>query len=188
MCGLSHKMSETWQQLIVSFPVISVLIIIKFIKIDIFNRYIWTQPWIYSKLLRKPSHLKISYKNWAWINNYVHFFMWVISNHACLNWVQDFARDQSFYAEIVQKLITLVFPEIEVLWIHYNGAIIDAMSYQITGISIVGSTIYSGADQRKHQSFASLAFVRGIRRWPVVSPHKGPVIRKMFPFDGVIMI
>ena len=45
----------------------------------------------------------------------------------------------------------------------------------------------TGADQRKHQSSSSLAFVRGIRRWPVNSPHKGPVTRKMFPFDDVIM-
>ena len=42
------------------------------------------------------------------------------------------------------------------------------------------STVYSGADQRKHQSSASLAFVRGIHRWPVNSPHKGPVTRKYF--------
>ena len=46
---------------------------------------------------------------------------------------------------------------------------------------------YSAADQRKHQSSASLAFVRGIHRWPVNSPHKWPVTRKMFPFDDVIM-
>ena len=39
----------------------------------------------------------------------------------------------------------------------------------------------------KHQSSASLAFVLGIHRWPVNSPHKGPVTRKMFPFDDVIM-
>ena len=43
------------------------------------------------------------------------------------------------------------------------------------------------ADQRKHQSSASLAFVRGIHRWPVNSPHKRPVTRKMFPFDDIIM-
>ena len=43
------------------------------------------------------------------------------------------------------------------------------------------------ADQRKHQSSASLAFVPGIHRWPVNSPHKWPVTRKMFPFDDVIM-
>ena len=44
------------------------------------------------------------------------------------------------------------------------------------------------ADQRKHQSSALLAFVRGIHRRPVNSPHKGPVTRKMFPFHDVIMI
>ena len=47
--------------------------------------------------------------------------------------------------------------------------------------------VCSCADQRKHQSSASLAFVRGILRWPVNSPHKWPVTRKMFPFDDVIM-
>ena len=48
-------------------------------------------------------------------------------------------------------------------------------------------SIYSGADQRKHQSSSSLAFVTEIHRWPVNSPHKGPVTRKVFPFDDVIM-
>ena len=58
---------------------------------------------------------------------------------------------------------------------------------QITSLTIVYSTVYSDADQSKHQSSASLAFVLGIHRWPVNSPHKGPVTRKMFPFDDVIM-
>ena len=42
--------------------------------------------------------------------------------------------------------------------------------------------------KKTHQSSASLAFVRGIHRWPVNYPHKGPVTRKMFPFDDVIMM
>ena len=63
----------------------------------------------------------------------------------------------------------------------------SAMAPQITSLTIVYFTVYSGADQRKHQSSASLAFVWGIHRWPVNSPHKGPVTRKMFPFDDVIM-
>ena len=63
----------------------------------------------------------------------------------------------------------------------------SVMASQITSLTIVYSSIYSGADQRKHQSSASLAFVRGIHRWPVNSPHKGPVTRKMFPFDDVIL-
>ena len=50
------------------------------------------------------------------------------------------------------------------------------------------SSVYSGADQRKHQSSASLAFVRGIHRWPVNSPLKGSVTWKMFPFDDVILL
>ena len=61
------------------------------------------------------------------------------------------------------------------------------MASQITRLTIVYSAVYSDADQRKHQGSASLAFVRGIHRWPVNSPHKGPVTRKMFPFDDTIM-
>ena len=63
-----------------------------------------------------------------------------------------------------------------------------AMASQITSLTIVYSTVYSGADQRKHQSSASLALVRGIHQGPVNSPHKRPVTRKMFPFDDVTMI
>ena len=55
-----------------------------------------------------------------------------------------------------------------------------ALASQITSLTIVYSVVYSGANQRKHQSSASLAFVRGIHRWPVNSPHKGPVTRKRF--------
>ena len=71
---------------------------------------------------------------------------------------------------------------------HYSEVIMDTMASQITSLMIVYSTIYSGADQRKHQSSMSLAFVRGIHRWRVNSPHKGPVTWKMFPFGDVIMI
>ena len=41
-----------------------------------------------------------------------------------------------------------------------------SMASQITSLTIVYSTVYSAADQRKHQSSASLAFVRGIHRGP----------------------
>ena len=63
---------------------------------------------------------------------------------------------------------------------HHSDVIMGAMASQITSLAIVYSTVYSGADQRKHQSSASLAFVRGIHRWPVNSPHKGPVTGKCF--------
>ena len=65
---------------------------------------------------------------------------------------------------------------------HYSNVIMSAMASQLTSLTIVYSTVFSGTDQRKHQSSASLAFVRGIHRWPVNSPHKRPVTRKMFPF------
>ena len=71
--------------------------------------------------------------------------------------------------------------------IHYDDVIMSAMASQITSLTIVYSSVYPGADQRKHQSPASLAFVQGIHRWPVNSSHKWPVTRKMFPFDYVIM-
>ena len=63
---------------------------------------------------------------------------------------------------------------------HHNDVIMGVIASQIT-------SLYSDADQRKHQSSASLAFVRGIHRGLVNSPHKRPVTRKMFPFDDVIM-
>ena len=71
--------------------------------------------------------------------------------------------------------------------LHYNDIIMSAMASQITSLEIVYSTVYSGADKRKHQSSVSLAFVRAIHRWQVNSPHKWPVTRKMFPLDGVVM-
>ena len=70
---------------------------------------------------------------------------------------------------------------------HYIDVIMGTMASQIISLAIVYSIVYSGADQRKHQSSASLAFVRGIHRWPVNLPHKEPVTRKMFPFDDIIM-
>ena len=62
-----------------------------------------------------------------------------------------------------------------------------AMASEMTSLTVVYSTVYSGTDQRKHQSSALLAFVREIDRGPVNSPQKAPVMWKMFPFDGIIM-
>ena len=71
---------------------------------------------------------------------------------------------------------------------HYNDVIMGTMASQITSLTNVYSTVYLGADQRKHQSSASLAFVWEIHRGPVNSPHKWQVTRKMFPFDDVIVL
>ena len=70
---------------------------------------------------------------------------------------------------------------------HYCGVIMGAVASEITSLTIVYSTVYSDADQRKHQSSVSLAFVWGIHLGSVNSPHKWLVTRKMFPFDDVIM-
>ena len=66
---------------------------------------------------------------------------------------------------------------------HYSDVI--KMASWITSLTTVYSTVHSA--DKKYQSSASLAFVRGIHRWPVNSPHKWPVTRKMFPSDDVIM-
>ena len=61
------------------------------------------------------------------------------------------------------------------LYYHYYDVTMSKMASRITSLAIVYSSVYSGADQRTH-------------RWPVNSPSKGPVMRKMFPFDDVIMM
>ena len=69
---------------------------------------------------------------------------------------------------------------------HYSD-IMGSMASQITSLTIVYSTIYSGADQRKHRGSTSLAFVWRFHQWPVNSPHKWPVMWKMFPFDDIMV-
>ena len=71
---------------------------------------------------------------------------------------------------------------------HYSDVTMGAMASRITILPIVYFTVYSGEYHRKHQSSASLAFLRGIHQWPVNSQHKWPVTRKMVPFDDVIMM
>ena len=67
--------------------------------------------------------------------------------------------------------------------IHYSDVIMGMMASQMTSLTIVYSILYSGTGQRNHQSSTSLAFVWGIHRSPMNSPHKWPVTRKMFPFS-----
>ena len=86
----------------------------------------------------------------------------------------------------ISKIQAVAVHVIHFQW-HYSDVIMGAMASPITSLIIVYSTVYSGSDHSKHQSSASLAFVRGIHRWPVNSSHKWPVTRKMFPFDDVIM-
>ena len=70
---------------------------------------------------------------------------------------------------------------------HYGDIIMGVMASQITSVTIVYSIVYSGADKKKTLKLHVTGFCEGNDRLPVNSPHKGPVTRKMFPFDDVIM-
>ena len=63
---------------------------------------------------------------------------------------------------------------------HYNDVIMTTMASQITSLTVVYSTVYSDADQRKHQSSASLAFVWGIHRDRWIPRTKGQLREKCF--------
>ena len=63
---------------------------------------------------------------------------------------------------------------------HYSDVMMSAIASQIDAVSSVYLTVCSVANQRKYQSSTSLACVRGIHRWPVNFPYKGPVTRKIF--------
>ena len=116
-----------------------------------------------------------------------------VSVYICNMYTMYHAATQHYEPLLVDKKyhITSVFisitENISVHNQHYSDVIMSAMASQNIGVPIVFSTVCLGADHRKRQSSASLAFVREIHRWPVNSPHEGPVTRKMFPFDDVIM-
>ena len=82
----------------------------------------------------------------------------------------------------IQRYHQKILPPVQ--WRHYEH---DGVSNQQPHDCLLNKQFIQGADQRKHQSSASLAFEWGIRRWPVNSPHKGSVTRKMLIFDDVIM-
>ena len=91
------------------------------------------------------------------------------------------------YTYIREWIPLLLFQRTTCLLLHYDDVIMTMLASQITSLMVVYSIVYSGVNERKHQSSASLAFVREIHRGPVNFPHKWPVTRKMFPFDDVIM-
>ena len=94
----------------------------------------------------------------------------------------------TFLLNSYDMFICTIFSRFDEQALHYNRVIMSAMASQVTSLTIVYSTaVYSRRWLKEHQSSASLAFVRGIHRWPMNSQHKGPVTRKMFPFDDVII-
>ena len=71
---------------------------------------------------------------------------------------------------------------------HYSDVIMSTMASQITGVSIVYSPFSSGGDKKNIKAPGHWPLLGGNHRWPVNSPHKWPVTRKMFPSDDVIML
>ena len=86
---------------------------------------------------------------------------------------KSYLTESPFYkisALVLQKLKLLL--KSRDIWVPCSEQNISIqISSQITSLPIVYSTVCSGTDQRKGQSSASLAFVRGIQRWLVNSPH-----------------
>ena len=78
---------------------------------------------------------------------------------------------------------TSILSTISLLW-RQNGC--DGVSNHQPRDCLL-NRLFRRRSKKKLQSSASLAFENGIHLWPVNSPHKGPVTRKMFPFDDVIM-
>ena len=115
----------------------------------------------------------------VWPCVYVNYTVYWTQNMQC----------QHLHVHIVEVLMPAPAKQLAnwIMFLHYSAVIIGTMASQITSLTAVYTTDYSGADQRKYQSSASLAFVWGIHRWPVNSPHKWPVTRKMFQFDDVII-
>ena len=103
-----------------------------------------------------------------------------------LEWISNFIPH--FMIDVITYLSLLLPPCHEIPLYNNCDVIMSAMACQITSLTAFYSNVYSDADQAKHQSSASLAFVWGIQRWPVNSQHKWPETRKMFPFDDVIML
>ena len=90
----------------------------------------------------------------------------------------------TFYATVINIHRITMWCYYGIQRLYYTDVIMGTIASQITSLTIVFSNVYSDADQRKHQSSASLAFVRGIHREPVNPSHKWPVTRKMFPFPS----
>ena len=118
-----------------------------------------------------------------WRHFNAHRFLWHVTPWWC-----NYSYTPHLQLQFNQTAVEVTVWEGNCTHVFHNvDVIMGTMASQITSLTIVYSTVYSDADQRKHQSSASLAFVRGIHRGPVNSPHKWPVTRKMFPFDDVIM-
>ena len=121
--------------------------------------------------------------------NHIYIYKLEITNRVFTKYYWSLGASKHIAPQMVYvtNIRNITIARILPILIHYDDVIMGAIASQITNLTIVYSAVYSGANQRKYQKSASLAFVRGIHRWPVNSPHKWPVTREMFSFDDVIL-
>ena len=151
------------------------------ISTHVCNNYKYIVEWQQGLLVKWFPRFKIMptpSATFCWYTQCIGTVQLLINDDATKFYFNHFHTD---HYRLVGKVVKVLATE------HCSGVMISAMASQITGVSIVWSTLWSGADQRKHQRSASLAFVKGIQRWQGNSPHKRLVTRKMVPFDNVIM-
>ena len=145
-------------------------------------------PWYIMPLVHNISNCKVSViksltTKWISVSGHQHFWCWgrnmpwKLSNYGWLCPGSLCCQDISSRRTDLCRFT---------VGKRFSDVIMGSMVSQITSLTIVYSIVYSGAD-KKHQSSASMAFVWGIHQWPVNSPHKRPVTRKMVPFDDVII-
>ena len=167
------RISKSWSCLIMSFK--SLVLVCDHLtwNCEFLNCRYWSDQNVIAVLIWKYFGFSIVYP----LNTYRNTIAYIIVSYGQYHSTIDLSLCSSLTPE--KRKVLRENPQSDV--------IMRVMASQIASLKIVYSTAYSGADQRKHQSSASLAFVRGILRWPVNSPHKWPVTWKMFPFDDVIM-
>ena len=94
----------------------------------------------------------------------------ITSNVKCYSTIRKDVDSETVFANSESHNISSgsnsgeAFPWHQAITWHYTDVIMTTMASQITSLMVVYSTVYSDADQSKHQSSASLAFVWGIHR------------------------
>ena len=111
----------------------------------------------------------------SWRHNFLYYSTADWHSGQSYNYSKWYGFQQRCYIVLLQLVSKMIFRSD-----HYGSIIMGAIASQITSLTIVYSTVYSDADQRKHQSSASLTFVWENHRGPVNSPDKWPETWKFF--------
>ena len=132
-------------------------------------------PEVYNKLFKRIKGFCLTYVR---MNSIELDFALTFSIPTHFNiWDRKLAYGESHTIPLIQKSDEPSWANLKsatLRWVfHYIDVIMSAMASQISGDSIVYSPVCSVAYHRKHQSSASQAFVMGVQRWPVNSPHQG---------------